>query len=59
MADEQKRISLKEMAKLEPANASAGESIFFGHFGSAVVNILSKFLFDFVGKPGGARIADV
>ena len=30
LADERKRIALTEMAKLEPANAQAGEAIFFG-----------------------------
>ncbi|NUM53834.1 MAG: hypothetical protein HUU46_09350 [Candidatus Hydrogenedentes bacterium] len=30
LADERKRISLKELAKLAPANAEAGEAIFFG-----------------------------
>ena len=31
LADERKRIALKELAKLEPANAKAGEAIFLGH----------------------------
>ncbi|MCC6154081.1 MAG: hypothetical protein IT367_10010, partial [Candidatus Hydrogenedentes bacterium] len=31
LADERKRIALTELAKLEPANAKAGEAIFFGH----------------------------
>ena len=30
LADERKRIALTELAKLEPANAKAGEAIFFG-----------------------------
>lgn len=30
LADERKRIALKELATLEPANAAAGEALFFG-----------------------------
>ncbi len=31
LADERKRIAMTELAKLEPADAKAGEAIFFGH----------------------------